>query len=140
MSEICVHCRKPVDFFEGIIDEFLWYHTHCYYLLKSKKADKLQKKFNGNTITLNEAEELAELMIILPNVKKFVDAPTITTSQVFNHEKPIFFGKSEGMHRLDQHIIELKKHKAMEAARTAEQKKLPPKTNQVSGFIKNGKH
>lgn len=140
MTEICVYCRKPVDHFEGIVDEFLWYHTHCYYLVKSKKADKLQKKFNGNTITLNEAEELSDLMVILPNVKKFVDAPTITTDQIFNQGNPRILGKSEGLQLVNQHIVKLKKHKAMEAARTTEQNKLPPKTNPVFKLIGNEKH
>ena len=61
MSHICPHCEQTVDEFEGIVDEFIWYHTHCYYLIKSKRVGKLQNKLDGKTITLDEAEELAEL-------------------------------------------------------------------------------
>lgn len=139
MSKVCVHCKRSVDELEGIVDEFMCYHTHCYYLVKSKRMNKLQNKLEGKTIILEEAEELAEITTILTNLKKFVDAPSTTTKQIFGASEPRFFGKSNGMRKLDQHIQELKKHKKLEATRADKPKQLPHKTNKVFQ-IGNEKH
>lgn len=140
MSQICQHCKRTVDEFEGIVDEFIWYHMHCYFFIKTKRKNKLQNKFDGKTIILEEAEELSELNVILLNVKKFINAPTITTGQVFGATNPRVFGKSEGMLALDQHIDELKKHKEIEAARTDKPEQLPHGKNKVFEIMSNTKH
>jgi len=139
MSAICGHCKRSVDEFEGIVDEFIWYHDHCYYLIKSKRMDVLQKKFDGGTITLNQAEELSELIMIVRNVKKHLHAPKITRDQIFNTGRPKLFGKSDGLSLVNEHIIKLKNFEAMEAKRSGEQNLLE-KPNPLSQLLANGKH
>lgn len=140
MTEVCGHCRRVVDQFEGIVDEFIWYHTQCYYLITKKRVDKLQKKCKGGTITLSEAEELSELLVIISNVKKTLHEPTITMSEILDRKNPRIFGESVGLQKLSQDIIKLKKHKELEASRADEPIKLPPTKNKVFGIIGNEKH
>lgn len=131
MSKICGHCRRTVDPFEGIIDEFIWYHAHCYYLITKKRVDKLQSKFKGGTITLNEAEELSELDDILSNVKKTLHEPIIPMDDILGQNTPNLFGKSDGIKKLNQSVQELRKHRELEEGRTDEPKKLPSNKKHV---------
>jgi len=140
MSHICPHCKQNVDMFEGIFDEYIWYHTHCYHLIKSKRKDKLQKKVEGKTITLEEAEELAELTTIVQNTKKYINTPSITSKEIFSESKPRLFDRSVGLERLDQHKQELQKHKRLEAARSDKIEKISPKKNKMFETIRDAKH
>ena len=140
MIEICGHCRRTVDPFEGIVDEFIWYHTQCYYLIKKKRSDKLENKFKGGTITLSEAEELSELVTILSNVKKALHEPIITMDEILDQTNPRIFGESIGLQKSNQHITDLKKHKALEVLRADEPKKLPLDKKHVFEIIGNEKH
>lgn len=110
MSSICKHCRRVVDEFEGLVEESVWYHTECYYYILKTKVEKLQKKLDFKTITLDEAEELTDLNLVLSNVKKVIATPTIKQRDIFNQKKPVFFGESVGMQNLNDHKQDLEKH------------------------------
>jgi len=139
VKRYCAHCRQFVDPGEGVVDEYIWYHTRCYYLVKSKRSDVLKKKFKGGTITLDEAEELVDLEIILPNVSKFLREPEIRLGRILGQNPPVVFGRSKGLEMIDKHITELKKHRELEAARTDEQKKLPAPKNRLLEIADNAK-
>lgn len=140
MSKICGHCRRTVDQFEGIVDEFIWYHSHCYYLITKKRVDKLQGKFKGGTITLNEAEELSELDSILANVKKTLHEPIISMDEILGQNTPNIFGESDGIKKLNQSIKKLRKHNELDAGATGKPNRLSSNKKPVFGISNNDKH
>ena len=108
---ICSHCRRVVDYAEGIFDDDLWYHPRCYYSKVKKEVDSLEKKYRNGYITLEEYEYLQELLPIAKNIKQVVRQPSVTFGQVLGTPtSPVFEGKSEGMCMVENHRLALESH------------------------------
>lgn len=104
VSCVCGYCRRVVDYGEGLFDDEIWYHQRCYFTKLKKEVDKLEKKANNKSITLEEYEHLTEISCLLNNVRSSMKQPTVKLSDVLGSpQTPIFEGKSHGMKLINEH-------------------------------------
>lgn len=114
----CGYCRSQVDFGEGLVEDGIWYHERCYYTMLKKKVEKLEKKYNRGTITLEEANDLREMAPLLLNVRKEMRRPSVSLKQIMSKDSgPVFQGKSEGLRMIEAHKRERSEYLALERAR-----------------------
>lgn len=111
VSCICGHCRRVVDYGEGVYDDMVWYHERCYFIRLKGEVEGLEKKFMRKTITLDEAEHLNDIRPILENLRTSMREPKIQLAQVLGAPRtPVFDGASEGMKRVKEHNMMLEEH------------------------------
>lgn len=112
-SCVCAYCRRVVDYAEGVFDDERWYHERCYFTRIKKDVESLEKKARNKTITLEEYEELQDMMPILNSLRKSMREPKASLTQILGTPKtPVFCGRSEGMQLLREHQFALEDHQS----------------------------
>lgn len=66
----CPICRALCHPFVGVFADGRWYHERCYVHHIGEEVNRLQKKVNRGTITLEEAEELRSLEPMYKNMRQ----------------------------------------------------------------------
>lgn len=99
----CSYCRRMIPIIDAIIEFGKYYHPRCYYQKESIRAERLEKKVQAKTITLDEAEELKELIEFgLPFAKRAMQKERKYGSMVdlLACPTPTFKGPSPAMKRI----------------------------------------
>lgn len=114
VSCVCGHCRRVVDYGEGLFDDEIWYHERCYFIKLKKEVESLEKKARNKSITLEEYERLQEICPLLDNIRTSAREPKQKLSDVLGScHTPKFEGSSEGMLKLKSYKLELIEHKKL---------------------------
>lgn len=135
-SCVCAYCRRVVDYAEGVFDDERWYHERCYFNSVKKDVESLERKARNKTITLEEYEELQDMIPILNTLRKSMREPKASLSRILGTPKtPVFSGRSEGMKLLREHQLAIEDHqsKALLAAPKAKREMLAEP--QIAGLI-----
>lgn len=87
-NPLCI-CRRIVPIDEAILDDGKYYHERCWLQLKAKRFARLQRKQTTGEITLEEAQEMADLQITIPNIYKELGKPVVKLPT--KPKQPMFF-------------------------------------------------
>lgn len=105
-SCVCAHCRRVVDYAGGIFDDERWFHERCYFNRMKNDVEALEKKARNKTITMEEYEELQDMLPVLNSLRKTMREPKASLTQILGTPRtPVFEGRSEGMQKLLDHKI-----------------------------------